>query len=230
MVIGLTGGMGSGKSSVASLLADRGAVVVDADALAHQAIAPGGPAYGPVIERFGPGIVDGRGQIDRRALARLVFTDPAARRDLEALVHPPVLEAIDGRLADEAATERVVVVVVPLLVEVGWDRADTVVVVDAPEEIAVRRLVENRGMGEDDVRRRLAAQADRATRIARADHVIANDGTLDDLRRQVDALWEALLGSGHAQGGFRDPERHQNAGPAASAPPPPPDRRGDGPR
>ncbi len=192
MVIGLTGGMGSGKSSVASLLAERGAVVVDADALAHQAIDPDGAAYGPVIERFGPSIVDGEGAIDRRALADVVFADPDALVALEALVHPVVLDAIDRRLAAEAATDHVVVVVIPLLVEVGWDRADRVVVVDCPEEIAVRRLVGSRGMAEDDVRRRLAAQADRATRLAAADHVVTNDGTLDDLRRQVDALWEQL--------------------------------------
>jgi dephospho-CoA kinase len=193
----LTGGMGSGKSSVASLLAERGAVVVDADTLAHEVIAPGGPAHGAVIERFGPGVVGGRGEIDRRALAEVVFADPAARRDLEGLVHPPVLEAIDRRLAASAARDEVVVVVMPLLVEVGWDGADVVVVVDAPEELAVRRLVESRGMAEDDVRRRLAAQLDRATRVARADHVIANDGTPDDLRRQVDELWATVVRSGH---------------------------------
>jgi dephospho-CoA kinase len=225
MVIGLTGGMGSGKSSVASLLAERGAVVVDADALAHEAIGPAGAAYGPVIERFGPAIVDGDGSIDRRALADLVFADPDALSDLEALVHPVVLEAIDRRLAAEAATDHVVVVVIPLLVEVGWDRADRVVVVDTPEDLAVRRLVQSRGMAEDDVRRRLAAQADRATRLAGADHVVTNDGTLEDLRRQVDALWSALR-SGDTQGRSGDPERHQNGGHARSAPPPPRGRRG----
>jgi dephospho-CoA kinase len=192
MVIGLTGGIGSGKSSVAQLFAERGAVVVDADVLAHAATAPGGAAHAAVIERFGPGIVAPDGSIDRGALADLVFADPAARTDLEALVHPAVLEAIDRRLTAEAATDSVVVVVVPLLVEVGWDGADAVVVVDCPEEVAVRRLVEERGMDEADVRRRLAAQADRATRLARADHVLTNDGTLDDLRRQVDALWSTL--------------------------------------
>lgn len=192
MVIGLTGGIGSGKSSVAHLFAERGAVVVDADVLAHAATAPGGAAHAAVIERFGPGIVAPDGSIDRGALADLVFADPAARTDLEALVHPAVLEAIDRRLTAEAATDSVVVVVVPLLVEVGWDGADAVVVVDCPEEVAVRRLVEERGMDEADVRRRLAAQADRATRLARADHVLTNDGTLDDLRRQVDALWSTL--------------------------------------
>ena len=192
MVIGLTGGIGSGKSSVAHLFAERGAVVVDADVLAHAATAPGGAAHAAVIERFGPGIVAPDGSIDRGALADLVFADPAARTDLEALVHPAVLEAIDRRLTAEAATDSVVVVVVPLLVEVGWDGADAVVVVDCPEEVAIRRLVEERGMDEADVRRRLAAQADRATRLARADHVLTNDGTLDDLRRQVDALWSTL--------------------------------------
>jgi dephospho-CoA kinase len=198
MVIGLTGGIGSGKSSVAQLFAERGAVVVDADVLAHAATAPGGAAHAAVIERFGPGIVAPDGSIDRGALADVVFADPAARTDLEALVHPAVLEAIDRRLTAEAATDSVVVVVVPLLVEVGWDGADAVVVVDCPEEVAIRRLVEERGMDEADVRRRLAAQADRATRLARADHVLTNDGTLDDLRRQVDALWSTLR-SGHAR-------------------------------
>ena len=192
MVIGLTGGMGSGKSLVASLLAERGAVLVDADAMAHEVMEPGGAAYAAVVERFGPGVVDGKGAIDRRALADVVFADRAARRDLEALVHPLVLDAIDRRLAAEAATDHVVVVVMPLLVEVGWDGADTVVVVDCPEDVAVRRLVEGRGMAEDDVRRRLAAQIDPATRLARADRVITNDGTLDELRRQVDALWPSL--------------------------------------
>ncbi len=201
MVIGLTGGMGSGKSSVAGLLAERGAVVVDADSIAHQAIAPGGAAYTVVVERFGPEIVDGEGVIDHRALADVVFSDPAALADLEAIVHPVVLEAVERRLEAEAATDHVVVVVMPLLTEVGWDGADTVVVVDCLEEVAVRRLVEGRGLAEDDVRRRLAAQADRATRLARADHVITNDGTLDDLRRQVDELWGELAGSGR---GHRD--------------------------
>jgi dephospho-CoA kinase len=200
MVIGLTGGLGSGKSSVASLLADRGAVIVDADALAHEVIATGGAAYEAVIERFGPGVVDGQGAIDRRALADLVFADPGALSALEAIVHPLVLEAIERRLASAAGSDQVVVVVIPLLVEVGWDRADSVVVVDCPEEVAVRRLVEGRGMTEEDARRRVAAQADRATRLAAADHVLTNDGTLDDLRAQVDALWAGLVRSGRASG------------------------------
>ena len=204
---------------MAGILAERGAVLVDADAIAHEVTAPGGEAYAAVVERFGPAIVDGDGSIDRRALADLVFADPDALADLEALVHPVVLEAIDRRLAAEAETDHVVVVVIPLLVEVGWDRADRVVVVDTPEDVAVRRLVASRGMSEDDVRRRLGAQADRATRLAGADHVLTNDGTLEHLRRQVDALWSALR-SGDTQGRSGDPERHQNAGRAGSAPPP----------
>lgn len=185
---------------MANLLAERGAVVVDADAIAHEAIAPGGAAHGPVVERFGPAILDGQGAIDRGALARVVFDDPLALADLESLVHPVVLDIIDRRLAASAATDDVVVAVMPLLVEVGWDRADRVVVVDTAEDLAVRRLVEGRGMDEGDVRRRLAAQADRATRLAGADHVLTNDGTLEDLRRQVDALWSTLVG-------FDDPRR-----------------------
>ena len=166
--------------------------MVDADVVAHQLTAPGGSAHRAVVERFGPGVVGPDGSVDRQALADLVFADTAARRDLEALVHPAVMAVLEQRVADHAGTDTVVVAVVPLLVEVGWDGADQVVVVDCPEEVAVRRLVDARGMDEADARRRIAAQAPRQSRLARADHVLVNDGTLDDLRSQVDALWDRL--------------------------------------
>ncbi|HEX2192580.1 MAG TPA: dephospho-CoA kinase [Acidimicrobiales bacterium] len=190
VLIGLTGGIGVGKSSVASLFAERGAVVIDADDLAREVVEPGGPAYAAVVERFGPTVVAGDGRIDRRALADVVFSDPAARADLEAIVHPAVAALRDQRLAELDGTDRVVVAVIPLLVEVGWHDADAVVVVDCPEEVAVRRLVEGRGMDEADVRRRMAAQASRAQRLARADLVIANDGSPADLAAEVDRAWE----------------------------------------
>ncbi|MFN2606731.1 MAG: dephospho-CoA kinase [Acidimicrobiales bacterium] len=191
MVIGLTGGIGTGKSSVARLLADRGAVVVDADDLARQVVEPGTPGYGAVLERFGPAVTGADGRLDRRALADVVFSDAAARADLEAIVHPAVEAARVSRLEAMAGTEAVVVVVVvPLLVEVGWDGADAVVVVDCPEEEAVRRVTASRGMAPDDVRRRMAAQASRADRLARADRVIPNDGSPADLEAAVDAAWQ----------------------------------------
>ena len=192
VLIGLTGGMGVGKSTVASLFLERGAVVIDADDLAREVVEPREPAYAAVVERFGPSVVAADGRLDRRALAEIVFSDPAARADLEAVVHPAVAAARDRRLAQLAGTDRIVVAVVPLLVEVGWDDADAVVVVDCPEEVAVRRLVEGRGMEEADVRRRMAAQAARAERLARADLVITNDGTPADLAAEVDRAWERI--------------------------------------
>jgi dephospho-CoA kinase len=154
-----------------------------------------------VVERFGPSVLTSDGRLDRMALADVVFADPAARADLEAIVHPEVAALRERRLAELRDTDRVVVGVVPLLVEVGWDDADAVVVVDCPEEVVVRRLVEGRGMDEDDVRRRMAAQTTRAQRLARADLVITNDGTPAELAAQVDRAWEwiqALRRSGDA--------------------------------
>lgn len=175
---------------MASLLGERGAVVIDADDLAREVVEPGGPAYAAVVERFGPAVVTADGSLDRKALAGVVFSDPLARADLEAIVHPAVEAARNRLLAELESTDRVVVAVIPLLVEVGWVGADAVVVVDCPEEVAVRRLVESRGMEEADVRRRMAAQATRTERLARADRVIVNDGSPADLVAEVDRAWE----------------------------------------
>ncbi len=164
-------------------------MVIDADDLAREVVEPGEAAYAAVVERFGPSVVAADRRLDRKALADVVFSDPRARADLEAIVHPAVLALRERRLAELEDTDRVVVAVVPLLVEVGWDDADAVVVVDCPEEVAVRRLVEGRGMDEADVRRRMAAQTTRAERLARADFVVRNDGTPVDLRREVDRAW-----------------------------------------
>ena len=185
-MVGLTGGIGSGKSTVSTMLAERGAVVVDTDAVARQVVAPGGPARGALVARFGPDLA-----ADRRALAGVVFADPSALADLNAIVHPAVRSEVGRRLeALRAEGAEVVVLAVPLLVETGrsYDVAG-VVVVDCPEEIAVRRLVEHRGMDEADVRRRMAAQASRSQRTATADVVIHNDASLADLVPQVDAAW-----------------------------------------
>jgi dephospho-CoA kinase len=193
VVVGLTGGIGSGKSTVASMLAERGAVVVDADRLAREAVAVGTPGHRAVAERFGPAVVAGDGSLDRAALAGVVFDDPAALADLNAIVHPPVRAAIASRVAELEGGASVVVLEIPLLVESGRSYGESqVIVVDCPEDVAVARLVEHRGMDAVDARRRIAAQVSRADRLARADVVIENSGSLDDLRHQVDAVWSRL--------------------------------------
>ena len=189
VVVGLTGGIGAGKSTVAAMLARRGAVVIDTDLVAHEALAPGGRAHDAVLARFGT--------VQRARLADIVFSDPTALADLNAIVHPAVRAEVGERLARVAATDpsAVVVVVVPLLVETGNAYPTSgVVVVDCPEELAVQRLVRERGMAEADARRRMAAQATRAERLAAADLVIANDGGPESLEVQVDAAWAWMLG------------------------------------
>lgn len=201
LVVGLTGGIGSGKSTVAALLAERGAVIVDADVIAREVVAPGGPSYEGVVDRFGAEVVAGDGTIERAALARIVFSQPDALADLNALVHPAVGDVVAERLAAEAATDHVVVLDVPLLVETERARARcaAVVVVDCPEDVVVRRLVEQRAMVEADVRARMASQATRAERLAKADFVIDNSGDREALAAEVERCWDwvdSLAGSG----------------------------------
>lgn len=189
--VGLTGGIGSGKSEVARILAGLGAYVVDSDVLAREVVAPGTPGLLAVAEAFGPSVLAPDGSLDRAALAAVVFADEEARARLNAIVHPLVGAAAAERYA--AAPEGAVVVHdVPLLVETGMAPLfDVVVVVDAPDEVRVARLV-RRGLTEADARARIAAQATREERNAAAHHVVANDGTLDELRERVLALWRAL--------------------------------------
>ena len=193
LLIGLTGGIGSGKSTVSSLLAARGAVVVDADAITRDLQRAGGPVFDAMVERFGTGIVGDDGELDRQRVANLVFSDPEALADLNAIVHPAVGAEIAQRLEHEAANDDVVVLDVPLLVESGRDDLALLVVVDVDPEVAVHRLVAHRGMREDDVRARMARQASREERAARADHLIDNSGTLATLEAQVEDLWQRLV-------------------------------------
>ena len=175
------------------MLAERGAIVVDADRLARDVVAAGTPGYDAVVARFGPSVVAADGSLDRRSLARLVFDDPPALADLNAIVHPAVRAAIDDRLAELAGTDAVVVLEIPLLVESGRSYGESqVIVVDCPEDLAIRRLAQTRGMDEDDARRRMAAQVSRGERLARADVVVDNGRSLADLERQVDRLWAVL--------------------------------------
>ena len=190
LVIGLTGGIGSGKSTVSALLAERGAVVVDADAIVREVQAPGTPVFAAMVERFGPDIVAPDGSLDRAAVADRVFADSEALADLNAIVHPAVGKEIADRMAALAETDEVVILDVPLLVESknAYPVAG-LLVVDVDPEIAVQRLVTHRGMRADDVRARMARQASRADRLARADRVIDNSGDPDDLAAQVDDAW-----------------------------------------
>jgi dephospho-CoA kinase len=192
LLIGLTGGIGSGKSTVSSMLADLGAVVIDADAITRELQRPGAPVFDAMVERFGDGIVAADGELDRQAVADIVFADAGALADLNAIVHPAVGAEIARRLQDEAATDHVVVLDVPLLVESGRSDLAALVVVDVEPEVAVRRLVEHRGMREDDVRARMARQARWEDRLAEADVVIDNSGTLGDLRHRVESAWADL--------------------------------------
>jgi dephospho-CoA kinase len=190
--VGLTGGIGSGKSTVSRRLAELGAVVIDSDVLAREVVEPGTPGYQAVVAAFGPSVVAPDGGLDRAALARLVFADEDLRKILNGIVHPLVRERA-ASLAGAAPADAIVVQDVPLLVETGLaDAFDLVVVVDAPDEQRVDRLVEDRAMPPDQVRERIAAQADRRQRLEAADYVLDNSGTRAGLLAQVEELWAQL--------------------------------------
>lgn len=196
-IIALTGGIASGKSTVSRRLAEHGAVIVDADRLAREVVEPGTPALAAIRRRFGDGIVADDGSLDRATLGALVFSDPLALSDLNAITHPAVWRAAQERFERARASnpDSIVVYDVPLLVESSSGRAlrfDHVVVVEAEPAERIRRLVSERGMSEEDAVRRIGAQADDEQRRAVADVVIDNNGTKDELLRQVDALWADL--------------------------------------
>jgi dephospho-CoA kinase len=187
--LGLAGGIGSGKSTVSARLAEHGAVVIDYDRLAREAVEPGTPGLAAIAERFGDEVIAADGSLDRNALGAVVFGDDTARADLEAITHPAIFKlatALEATVADDG----VVVHDLPLLVEAGMATLfDLVVVVDVPEDLQVERLVTLRGMTEAEVRARQAAQASREERAAVADVVLDNTGTIEDLEARVDELW-----------------------------------------
>jgi dephospho-CoA kinase len=192
LLVGLTGGIGSGKSTIARMLADRGAVVLDADRFARDAVVSGSPGFDAVVNRFGLALIGPDGQLDRPALATIVFADDEARRDLEAIVHPEVRRQISAGIAANAGTDRVVVLESPLLIETGMHRdCDVVVVVAADSDTRVARLVA-RGMDEADARARMAAQGSLEAASAAADVLLDNDGRPGELEAQVERLWGDL--------------------------------------
>jgi len=189
--VGLTGGIASGKSSVAEQLAARGAVVVDADVLAREVVEPGTPGLAAVVERFGEEVLR-EGRLDRPRLGALVFSDPQARRDLEQIIHPAV-RARAAELEARAAPDAVVVQVIPLLVETGQaGDFDVLVVVDLPPATQLARLVARNGLDPEQARARVAAQASREERVAVANQVLDNSGTPEELAEQVGQLWSVL--------------------------------------
>lgn len=189
ILIGLTGGIGSGKSTVSARLAELGARVVDADAIVRDVQAPGTEVFAAIVERFGDDVVAEDGSLDRPALAAKVFNDTDELKALNAIVHPAVGVGIAEALAAAAETDDVVILDVPLLVESGRDDMAALVVVDLDPEIAVARLIEHRGFTEEDARARMSRQASRDERLAKADKVLDNNGSIEDLIAQVDALW-----------------------------------------
>lgn len=192
MRVGLTGGVASGKSTVSRLLGELGAIVVDADVLAREVVAPGTPGLAAVVEEFGPDVLSADGSLDRAAMGAIVFADPARRTALEAIIHP-LVRARAAEIEAAAPAGSVVVHDIPLLVETGQEgRFDAVVVVDVPEEIQVSRAVGDRGWTEDEARSRVRAQASREERRAAATYVIDNTGTYEDLRQRVAEVFEEL--------------------------------------
>ncbi|MER5494907.1 MULTISPECIES: dephospho-CoA kinase [unclassified Streptomyces] len=193
LTVGLTGGIGAGKSEVSRLLVEHGAVLIDADRIAREVVEPGTPGLAAVVDAFGPEVLAGDGSLDRAALGAIVFTDPDRRAVLNGIVHP-LVRARSAELKDAAPADAVVVQDVPLLAENGLsDLYDLVVVVDVAPETQLDRLTRLRGMSEADARARMAAQATREQRLAVADVVIDNDVPLDELREAVARVWEGLV-------------------------------------
>jgi dephospho-CoA kinase len=194
LIIGLTGGIGTGKSEVSHILRDLGAVVIESDKVAHQSYEPGTKAHGLIVNLFGEDVLDGSGFIDRKSLGKIVFADTARRLELEKIVWPATRELTLALLEKETVRgTRVVVVEVPKLYESGWDKvADVVWTVEAPQSVVIQRVERRSGMSELDTKARIAAQFTRQERVDRADIVIENDATLEDLRNQISKLWESI--------------------------------------
>lgn len=193
--IGLTGNIACGKSTVARMLAEKGAYVIDADAVAHEVIRKGTPAYEAILQRFGGGILGPDGEIDRRRLGEIVFRDPEALRDLEAIVHPAVIQEIQRRILAHSEAPAVVIEAIKLL-ESGFARAcDTLWVVTCSEAEQLRRLMHDRGLTEEEAWVRIRAQPPQAEKVRYADVVIDNSGDLEATRRQVEAAWQRWVSS-----------------------------------
>jgi dephospho-CoA kinase len=190
ILVGLTGGIGSGKTTVSTMLAARGAVIIDADQITRELQAPGSPVLAEIVDAFGEDVLDPSGALDRPALAAKVFGDPEALATLNKIVHPAVGREMAARLEAQRASDTVVILDIPLLVENPRKGLCGTLVVDLPLETAVERLVSQRNMDRNDAEARIARQATREARVAIADRVIDNSGNLASLERQVDEAWQ----------------------------------------
>jgi dephospho-CoA kinase len=192
ILVGLTGGIGAGKSSVSAHLSELGAIVIDADAIVRELQQTGQPLLTALAERFGSGILHADGSLNRAALAALAFGNADALADLNHIVHPAVGREMSRRIDEQFATDHVVVLDIPLLAENPREGLAATIVVDCPVEVAVQRLITMRGFTREDAEVRVAHQASREKRLALATHVVHNDGSLHHLRRQIDLLWQEL--------------------------------------
>jgi dephospho-CoA kinase len=192
IVVGLTGGIGAGKSTVSTMLAERGAVIVDADQIARDLQAPGSSVLQLMATRFGDHIIDTNGALNRAAVAKIVFNDDQALKDLNGIVHPAMQDEIQRQIDEHKESDRVVVLDFPLLGENPRTGLSATIVVDIPVDIAVSRLVSDRGMDVDDATARINSQISRDERLSTATHVLDNSGGIAELATQVDALWDEM--------------------------------------
>ena len=192
ILVGLTGGIGSGKSTVSEMLAARGAEIVDADVITREVQRPGSPVIDKIVERFGDSVVDSHGALIRPALAEIVFSDADALRDLNGIVHPAVAKEMNRRVEDARTTGTILVLDIPLLTENPRKGLQGKIVVDVPPDVQVERLVRYRGFSEDDARARISKQASREERLKDADFVVDNSGDVEDLDPQIERLWTWL--------------------------------------
>ena len=220
ILVGLTGGIGSGKSTISSLLEGKGAIIIDADAIVREVQLPGSAVLAELAAKFGPGVLAADGSLDRQAVANIVFTDPEALKALNAIVHPAVGKEMNRRMIEQRTTDHVVILDIPLLTENPREGLQGKIVVDVPVEVQVVRLVQYRGFDEADARARISRQATREQRLATADFVVDNSGDLADLQPQIDKLWLWLNSLPQLPADYEPITPTPNAGPKASTPNP----------
>ena len=220
ILVGLTGGIGSGKSTISSLLEGKGAIIIDADAIVREVQLPGSAVLTELAAKFGDGVLAADGSLDRQAVANIVFTDPEALKALNAIVHPAVGKEMNRRMIEQRTTDHVVILDIPLLTENPREGLQGKIVVDVPVEVQVERLVQYRGFDEADARARISRQATREQRLATADFVVDNSGDLADLQPQIDKLWLWLNSLPQLPADYEPITPTPNAGPKASTPNP----------
>ena len=213
ILVGLTGGIGSGKSTVSSLLEGRGAIIIDADAIVREVQLPGSPVLAELASKFGPEVFASDGSLDRQAVANIVFTDPEALKSLNAIVHPAVGKEMNRRMIEQRTTKNVVILDIPLLTENPREGLQGKIVVDVPVEVQVERLIKFRGFDEADARARISRQATREQRLLTADFVIDNSHDLESLIPQIDKVWDWLVSLPQLPDDYEPITPTPNAGP-----------------